>query len=742
MEFPKEQHAGDNKQTEIQLDNNSKPENTSQTVGKVDTEESNRIGFQGREDCASLANQEISEMKKSIDESQSAPKSSKLDSQESKAESEKGNQKENEPESFETADDMEVEIQSISINSDQSSNLIVSHRDEKIANDCSENPSSSNEDSNVCEEMVAKNSALEVVKVADEEGAASSSTQEVAEAQAAQGGTEEKGTTAAEPTVLCGLYALNALWGYGILISSDDSSDDDGVDEQSTDAVMRDASTQRQSVVSLDSDTSSMSSSTSLFFTDDSGSEDEQASGEKNRPNPRPRKPPMTDGELALEDLPPIEDLKITVPEQECTKVGEVLHIVDKLVIVQGIKNMPPLDLESALFLAWDRPLGLIFDVFGPVVEPSYCVRFNSYEEIKSKNITPGMPVYYGPKSQYTNYVFMQHLLNSKGSDASWTGNNEPPLEQLDFSDDETERAAKKAIKAINKEMKVDADEPQRKKHMAYEQRMNAMNLYMTRVSEMKSQMIVRKRRPPRKGLIQPAVLSAAADTSSWLVKVSSSTNFEAPPPVFQQQPPPYHGGAVALPPSFAPPPFAFNRFVPPPPPAALPKPSMFVDTSRPPPRSPQPPPPVLHNQMAFPPPPSMAVPPPTTPSLFCNVNVPPPPQPAAVATSRLFRSNNSVNLNSLFPDLFMSSSRTAPPPPMLAQPCPVSAAFSFPPPPMGLTSPPPPVALVPPVKADNANGVANANRLPLFNQSTFHNPLHRPATPTPPPYSLFINKA
>lgn len=36
-------------------------------------------------------------------------------------------------------------------------------------------------------------------------------------------------------------------------------------------------------------------------------------------------------GELGLEDLPPIEDLKISVPRQDCEALGSVYNIVDKL---------------------------------------------------------------------------------------------------------------------------------------------------------------------------------------------------------------------------------------------------------------------------------------------------------------------------------------------------------------------------------------------------------------------------
>ena len=39
----------------------------------------------------------------------------------------------------------------------------------------------------------------------------------------------------------------------------------------------------------------------------------------------------MTRGEVAIEDLPPIEDLCISVPEEQCVELGKVTNIVDQL---------------------------------------------------------------------------------------------------------------------------------------------------------------------------------------------------------------------------------------------------------------------------------------------------------------------------------------------------------------------------------------------------------------------------
>ncbi len=148
-----------------------------------------------------------------------------------------------------------------------------------------------------------------------------------------------------------------------------------------------------------------------------------------------------TKGELGLNDLPPIEDLKITVDENKCKPIGSVLNIVDTMglletfyhsflswqlvffemllysvshisVVIQSLPNTPPLDIDTVLFV--DRgqcAIGKIFDVFGPVHEPLYCVRFNSHDHVKEKNIAREQVVYCAPNTEFTSYIHTAELL-------------------------------------------------------------------------------------------------------------------------------------------------------------------------------------------------------------------------------------------------------------------------------------------------------------------------------------------
>nr|XP_022905109.1 H/ACA ribonucleoprotein complex non-core subunit NAF1-like isoform X1 [Onthophagus taurus] len=149
-------------------------------------------------------------------------------------------------------------------------------------------------------------------------------------------------------------------------------------------------------------------------------------------------------GELSIDDLPPVPDLShtdINVPEGECVHMGNVAAIIDRLVTVDSLPNMPAYDLDTLLFVEnGKKPLGYVYDVMGPVTHPVYVIRFNNREEIDSLDVKKGLPVYSAPKTQHTQYVFLDKLMQTKGSDASWTGDNEVPVELAEFSDDEEER--------------------------------------------------------------------------------------------------------------------------------------------------------------------------------------------------------------------------------------------------------------------------------------------------------------
>ncbi|XP_058128807.1 H/ACA ribonucleoprotein complex non-core subunit NAF1-like [Anopheles ziemanni] len=155
--------------------------------------------------------------------------------------------------------------------------------------------------------------------------------------------------------------------------------------------------------------------------------------------------PIRTKGEILVDELPPIEELTITVPETECKPIGLIDSIVAQIVLVQSIPGVELLNLETVLFLdRGKRPLGKIFDVIGQVNCPIYCVLFNTNQEVVSKNITVGMQVYCAPRTEHTSFIILSELMRYKGSDASWMNDNEPPPHMVEYSDDEAEKTAKR----------------------------------------------------------------------------------------------------------------------------------------------------------------------------------------------------------------------------------------------------------------------------------------------------------
>ena len=160
----------------------------------------------------------------------------------------------------------------------------------------------------------------------------------------------------------------------------------------------------------------------------------------------RSRSGPRTRNELAADELPPIENLTITLSDETpIERIGYIRHIIEgKLLIIESLLHSPPLNDDSVLFNSERRSIGLIYETFGPVEKPYYSIRYNDLGNILQRQIQLDQEVFYAPKeTTYTKYVFVQELRALKGSDASWEDDNEPPKSAIDYSDDEQERAAK-----------------------------------------------------------------------------------------------------------------------------------------------------------------------------------------------------------------------------------------------------------------------------------------------------------
>ncbi|KAI0652502.1 Gar1/Naf1 RNA binding region-domain-containing protein [Trametes meyenii] len=153
-----------------------------------------------------------------------------------------------------------------------------------------------------------------------------------------------------------------------------------------------------------------------------------------------------------------VADIDIMVPEisevgphEDLEEVGELISIVDRVVIIRGIPSgianrgsEKALDCDTLLVFGDRTVLGYIFETFGPTNEPLYQIRFNQKYPLDTEKVQVGKKVYHVPER--SNYVFVRQLRQFKGSDASNVHDEEPADDEIEFSDDEQEAAHKRAL--------------------------------------------------------------------------------------------------------------------------------------------------------------------------------------------------------------------------------------------------------------------------------------------------------
>ncbi|KAL8242360.1 hypothetical protein R6Q59_012662 [Mikania micrantha] len=146
-----------------------------------------------------------------------------------------------------------------------------------------------------------------------------------------------------------------------------------------------------------------------------------------------------------VKDLPPVPPVTVTIqPHHQTLPVGVVLSIMSSQVIVEGLEEHKPLSEGSILWVTESRtPLGVVDEIFGPVKNPYYIVRYNSETEIPT-GIQQGSLISFVP--EFADYVLNNNSLFKKGYDASGE-NDEECSEELEFSDDEKEAEYKRMLK-------------------------------------------------------------------------------------------------------------------------------------------------------------------------------------------------------------------------------------------------------------------------------------------------------
>ncbi|GMG98611.1 hypothetical protein Nepgr_000451 [Nepenthes gracilis] len=151
-----------------------------------------------------------------------------------------------------------------------------------------------------------------------------------------------------------------------------------------------------------------------------------------------------------LKVLPPVPPVNITLqPSHQLLPVGTVSSIIGAQVIVEGLEKHNPLNEGSILWMTESRlPLGIVDEIFGPVKNPYYVVRYNSESEVPCE-LQQGTSISF--VSEFVDHVLNDKNLYQKGYDAS--GKNDEELsDEVEFSDDEKEAEYRRMMKMTKRE--------------------------------------------------------------------------------------------------------------------------------------------------------------------------------------------------------------------------------------------------------------------------------------------------
>ena len=164
-----------------------------------------------------------------------------------------------------------------------------------------------------------------------------------------------------------------------------------------------------------------------------------------------------------------IPDIAEVDPEEVLEKVGEIMSVMDTLVIIKGSpservnqgseraldadtlivfedrKVMGYVSVLRSFLLVVDEMDMQIYETFGPTSQPLYQVKFCNAYPLDPEKMRIGLDVFHVPTRSH--FVFLNKIKQIKGSDASNVHDEEPADHELEFSDDEAEAAFKSSLK-------------------------------------------------------------------------------------------------------------------------------------------------------------------------------------------------------------------------------------------------------------------------------------------------------
>ncbi|EMS63351.1 H/ACA ribonucleoprotein complex non-core subunit NAF1 [Triticum urartu] len=150
-----------------------------------------------------------------------------------------------------------------------------------------------------------------------------------------------------------------------------------------------------------------------------------------------------------VEVLPPVPKIEVQLePHHKALPVGTITAIMGERVIVEGSVEHSPLTEGSILWITESRtPLGIVDEIFGPVKNPYYLVRYNSVEEVPA-GISAGTTVCF--VVEFADHILNMKELYAKGYDES--ADHDEEADEPEFSDDEQEAEYKRSLRLVKRQ--------------------------------------------------------------------------------------------------------------------------------------------------------------------------------------------------------------------------------------------------------------------------------------------------
>ncbi|PKA57137.1 hypothetical protein AXF42_Ash002441 [Apostasia shenzhenica] len=150
-----------------------------------------------------------------------------------------------------------------------------------------------------------------------------------------------------------------------------------------------------------------------------------------------------------IQDLRPVPKVvALLEPCHQMLPVGVISAIMSNRVVVDGSISHNPLDEGSILWVTHSRrPLGIVDEIFGPVKNPYYVIRYNSEEEVP-KEVSVGVAISF--VMEFASHILNNKELYRKGYDASGD-NDEEVDDEVEFSDDEKEAEYKTSLRQVKR---------------------------------------------------------------------------------------------------------------------------------------------------------------------------------------------------------------------------------------------------------------------------------------------------